>query len=189
MSILKSMSNIFIAVRYLKILHPLKKRYDYVMPAIVAFVFLSLYLVAPLRPNILGENGILIRLNNLFQILPGFYIAALAAVSTFNERSLDEKLKGHPATLKIDGDGFEVLTRRRFLCLMFGYLATLCMLIFFVNIVADILYQNLVLTIGHSVVIDCVLLYIYLFFLSQLFVVSLWGLYYMVEGIHVKIMK
>ena len=61
-------------------------------------------------------------------ILIGFYIAALAAVSSFRNDTLDRELSGRPVKLVNARQGKkkeEILTRRRFLAVLFGYCAVL----------------------------------------------------------------
>lgn len=58
----------------------------------------------------------------LLQILPGFYIAALAAVVVFNRHDIDRHMPQPTPTIK-DNDGDIVsLTRRRFLSMIFSFL-------------------------------------------------------------------
>lgn len=59
------------------------------------------------------------------QTLPGFYLAALSAIATFNNPGMDQYLLGTPLKIKIliNGSKEEIqLTRRRFLTTMFAFL-------------------------------------------------------------------
>lgn len=74
-------------------------------------------------------------INSLMGILVGFYIAALAAVSSFTNENLDQVMKGRSPTLISTRQGKEIketLTRRRFLAVLFGYCATPLFYIFLV---------------------------------------------------------
>ncbi|MEJ1644057.1 hypothetical protein SMA60_27945, partial [Escherichia coli] len=69
----------------------------------------------------------------------GFYIAALAAVSTFSSPSIDEVMAGDPPTLleKFRGQKIKVeLTRRRFVCYLFGYLALVSFMLFCLGMIS-----------------------------------------------------
>ena len=69
---------------------------------------------------------LIISILSFIQILPGFFIAALAAIATFNRLDLD-KIMPHPApTINIECNGGKEeidLTRRRYLTLMFSFLS------------------------------------------------------------------
>ncbi|MGK9996690.1 hypothetical protein O6197_24780, partial [Salmonella enterica subsp. enterica] len=83
--------------------------------------------------SLIETNGLLLQVNGLLQVLIGFYIAALAAVSTFSSSSIDEVMAGVPPTLveKFRGQKLTVeLTRRRFVCYLFGYLALVSFMLF-----------------------------------------------------------
>jgi hypothetical protein len=60
--------------------------------------------------------------SNLLYVLPGFYIAALAAIATFNAPTMDVPLDGQNTELCSQEENIQTrkLTRRRFLCLLFG---------------------------------------------------------------------
>lgn len=89
---------------------------------------------APVRPDIFGDHGIVQGVNGLLQILTGFYIASLAAVATFNKQSMDEVMPGEPPIVDVRGGKIEQLTRRRFVCSMFGYLAFISLFVYLIGI-------------------------------------------------------
>ncbi len=103
---------------YLQVRHPTKQLYDYWLPAVLGTIAAALVLFAGVRVNVFGDNGIVYGVNQLLQLLVGFYVAALAAVATFQSDTMDEPTSGDPLVL-----GSELLTRRRFVCLLFGHLA------------------------------------------------------------------
>lgn len=125
------------------------------------------------------------------QNLPGFYIAALAAIATFGRHDIDEAMPGSPPprikTITTSGHGnVIVLMRRRFLCLLFAYLTVECIALTLFSIFAISLapamrglVSPIMLLIGHAISSVVVL-----FLLTQLMVATLWGLYYLDERIH-----
>ncbi|UKE69357.1 hypothetical protein K8O61_18340 [Xanthomonas cerealis pv. cerealis] len=78
------------------------------------------------RPGLIaGQSGLLDRLIIVCSILPGFYIAALAAIATFNRPDIDAVMPDPTPTLKVEIGGRPNvidLTRRRFLAYLFAFL-------------------------------------------------------------------
>src|ERR1700751_4037000 len=107
-------------VSYLVIHDPSKWKIDWVMPAMCAIIPVVVFLVIPLRPTIFGSSGVLWQLSGLLQILPGFYIASLAAIATFNKDNMDQYMPEPTptVTIRVSGRQFPIqLTRRRMLSL------------------------------------------------------------------------
>ena len=101
---------------YLWIRGAKKRGFDLVLPAFFAVV--STLCVIWLRPQLFMSNGLFAQIGSMVQNLPGFYIAALAAVATFQRDSLDARLPAPTPTLLtfINGVCEDVpLTRRRLL--------------------------------------------------------------------------
>lgn len=73
--------------------------------------------------NFFGRDGLLPGINGLFQILSGFYVAALAGIAVFDGRprgyDLDSAWNDTPPKLSQIGDNEKIITRRHFLALMF----------------------------------------------------------------------
>lgn len=89
------------------------------------FVFLFSGSMSTIYDKVNGISPILENLNQLVSLLAAFFLAALAAVSTFHHENLDKPLVGNSVTLyhaHFQSEP-EQLTRRRFLSLIFGYLS------------------------------------------------------------------
>jgi hypothetical protein len=83
---------------------------------------------APFSSNV----GLLAHFTLPFATLVGFYIAALAAVASFQSASLDKPLKGKAAYVEVWSNRAQKmvkqeLTRRQFVVALFGYLAAVSM--------------------------------------------------------------
>lgn len=128
--------------------------------------------------------------SQLLMILPGFYIAALAAIATFPGSSMDQGLEGSEARLKSREHGADLerkLPRRHFLCLLFGYLsfsslilALLCELppsLAPARFFQDAAWSNLCRIVCTGV---------YGLFFLQLISLTLLGLFYLSDRIHWK---
>jgi hypothetical protein len=128
--------------------------------------------------------------NALMGILVGFYIAALAAVSSFSNENLDQVMKGRPPTLTsvLKGDQItETLTRRRFLSILFGYCATLAILLYIFGALQIHIaitqpaapWAQTALSVAGQVFWG-----VYVWSISSLLIVTLLGLHYLVERMH-----
>lgn len=135
--------------------------------------------------NVFGSQGLLDRALSFVQTLAGFYIAALAAVSSFNSPHLDRLMPDPAPTMYIKYNGVMQnvkATRRRFLTSMFAYLTALSFLFSLVAIItltlAPALKQTWQVAIPylHFLGLGC-----FVFVLFQMTCVTFWGLFYLGE--------
>lgn len=145
---------------------------------------LSLHLLG-VDVNVFGSQGLLDRLLTFVQTLAGFYIAALAAVSSFNSPHLDREMPSPAPTMYITYNGNMQLvsaTRRRFLTSMFAYLTSLSFLFSLAAIatmvLAPVLKQNCV---GAVFFLHWFGAGFFLLALFQMTCVTFWGLFYLGE--------
>lgn len=186
-------------VNYLRVKHLKKTKYDWWLPIGMAVAATAIVEALPVQPNLLGAKGIIASFKGLLEILPGFYIASLAAIATFHKRDMDRPMPEQPPTLEITyrGHPFQLtLSRRRFLSLLFGYLAFMSLFIYLAGIVAEILAPSVGVwlkelsaatpTVGPYVQqgMRIFALVTYFFLLSNMFVTTLLGLYYLADRIH-----
>lgn len=161
---------------------------NWVVPFIVAIFLVSLFSWG-VRADFFSGNGLLSKLLGFLQSLPGFYIAALAAISTFNNPDMLKPMPGDTPTMKVlYGGGLEVvrLTRRRFLSAMFAYLTALSIFltlaaIFGLGIAQPI--KDLLPATVHEIV-RFLAGSVFFLFVGQMVCVTLWGLFYLGERIH-----
>lgn len=138
---------------------------------------------------IFGSSGLVAGVGSYLQVVTGFYIASLAAVATFNQKNMDVRMAGDSPSLVVEWKGRkleEKLTRRRFLCFLFGYLSFLSVFVYFGGVGANLLAQPLVTklpTEAHFWV-KWGFVSIYLLVVYNLICTTLLGLYYMTERIH-----
>ena len=124
--------------RYLRVRHPGKVAFDYGWPAALTITTVAAFYFLPVRPAILGGDGFLKSLHDLIGLLAAFFVAALAAVSTVERRALDAPMLGTPPTL-CD----KALSRRQFVCLLFGYLSLLAFGLYLAAIAAEMMAPSL----------------------------------------------
>ncbi|GKX46108.1 hypothetical protein [Pectobacterium carotovorum] len=169
-----------------------KKAYDWYIPFGLTLISMSYFHVLGIPFNELSKDGGFIKTTVSFiSNLPGFYIAALAAIATFNREQIDYPLIGE------NGDPFievvvtkengvtvnsqEKLTRRLFLCMLFSFLAALSITIVMLNAFASpalSVFSNLWLHTVYSTV--------FIFLIWQLLVGTFFGLYYLGDRIHMN---
>ena len=176
---------VFTAFSFLKLRSPDVFSYQWTYPTIILFLFLLVYCGINLWNSELlsfDKESLVADINSLMGKLAGFYIAALAAVSSFRHESLDQKMKGRTPTLYGQG-----LTRRRFLSILFGYCATVALFLY----IAGMLQVHLRVAQPDDVWVQSVLhfcnlamLALYFWCISSLLVVTLLCLHYLIDRIH-----
>lgn len=138
-------------------------------------------LKTPLKSNIF-DNEITYFMAGFLQTIPGFYIAALAAISTFSSTTMDDDMVD-PSPQK---DGANI-SRRFFLSQLFAYLSALSLFGYFVTIVARYL-SSLDILVGCSKKVYLIVYFIstslYVAIISQLIILTGLGLYYLGDRIH-----
>lgn len=147
-------------------------------------------------PKAIALSELVAALVSATALLPGFYIAALAAVSTFAGPHMDEAMPEPTPELDIQTlqtSGPEKLTRRMFLCYLFGYLAVISLLLVFAGTAVQVFIpsaNSLVVSLIPAAHVDLaiqVLSGLVVFFLTatlgSIFITSLQGIYYLMERI------
>jgi hypothetical protein len=156
------------------------------LPILASLLYLiPLYIGYPVPLR--GANGLFEVVAKLLQILIGFYIASLCAIATFQNPILDKPLYG-----KVELAGVELL-RRRFLSLLFGYLAFLSIGLYLFGMSAlwfGQSLQSILQSWGGSTpsLAFCLVKHyaglIYTVFALQLLCMTLLGLHYLSDRIH-----
>lgn len=169
-----------------------KLLYDWITPLILTLLSFLFFYISGFPVNKLLENdGLIKSLSSFIGSLPGFYIAALAAIATFNRKQIDYPLindNGNPyiyiTGVKENGKIYQAkedLTRRLFLCMLFSFLTALSILIIVFNA-----FVMPVVTFKESYPITITFLSVYLFLTWQLLVTTFFGLYYLGDRIHMN---
>ena len=176
---------------YLRIDQKEKRIADWYIPGIMAILFAIGAFVLRGHVNVYGRDGIISMVLSFIQNLPGFYIAALAAIATFGRTDIDSIMPGNPPpsiqTYTTIGKRNRIpLTRRRFLCLLFAFLTIECILLTLASIggISIAPFLRTILDNGSQIALYLLGIFIYFFLLIQLVVVTFWGLYYLGDRIH-----
>lgn len=173
---------------YLTVKHPsgLPMRVNWIAPLVLtALVMSGSWALATTPINIFQAQGVLERLLGFVQTLVGFYIAALAAVSSFNSPHLDRLMPKPAPTMRIKHNGqvTEVeATRRRFLTSMFAYLTALSFLFTLAAIAILTLAGPVAAKFADAVVwLRPFVVFCFLAPLFQMTCITFWGLFYLGE--------
>ncbi len=182
---------LLIPLKYLKISHKTKKIYDWVLPLGLAVATMAIYYFVPEKPPILGKGGYLDQIQSIDVFLAPFFIAALAAVATFDRPMMDKELDGEPATLDIWDNNKSCfittsLTRRQFLSFLFGYLSLLSILIFLISFICSMFVnqKNIPYIFGYKDYAALGFILVHSFIFWNLMVNTLIGLFFLTEKIN-----
>ena len=117
-------------LRYFRLQNAEKKSIDWIATMVLTAAIACPFVLIP--GSVFFKNGgFLDKIITLTSALTGFYVAALVAAATFSHPDLDKTITAGPiALITKDADGTKVseaLTRREFVCTIFGYLAFLAL--------------------------------------------------------------
>lgn len=176
---------------YLSIEHSLKSRVDWIYPAVLTVLTLGLiaYFRTVTAVPLFSDSGLTSKIVGFVQTLPGFFLAALAAIATFNKADIDRTMPAPAPSLDIIVAGKSVqiqLTRRRFLCAMFAFLTAESLIIILLGISAITFAGAIKLLLPSRAHEAFSLLFfgVYAFLVWQMLVASFLGLYYLGERLH-----
>lgn len=180
---------IFRPIDYLRIVDQSKLRIDWAVPLFLAAFTALCFWFLPNKPQVFVKDGLLQQVGSFLSIMPGFYLAALAAIATFNKEDMDEYLPEPTPTVKTLSNGVPIqmkLTRRRYLSLMFGYLTLVSLILFvgtiFVNACAESIKNAVNAPARQYVVVLFVLIFFSFFW--HMIIVTFFGLYQLSDRIH-----
>jgi len=166
--------------------------YDWAIPFILSLISLIYLHYTISKPDqLLGADGFFKNTISFISILPGFYIAALAAIATFNRKQIDDPLISDSGTpyiyvkgVKENGRPYrtkEDITRRLFLCMLFSFLTAESILLIMLHNFAI----PWIATATNPYILICYS-FIFLILLWQLLVTTFFGLYYLGDRIHMN---
>ncbi|WP_143106303.1 hypothetical protein [Ensifer sp. OV372] len=153
--------------------------------------------------NFFGDKGFLDRIGSFSAVLTGFYIAALVGVASFSTTigDLDELIVQGPIKRQSSPDEeAEDLTRRQYVCSLFGYLSFVSLVISIGSILLivaggmkidvawvsqsvpelDQYVRPFLRSLRHALVLVCSLV------IAHLFVTTCHGLYYLIDRLYHK---
>ncbi|MEI4507393.1 hypothetical protein WBQ88_16885 [Sphingopyxis sp. CCNWLW253] len=143
----------------------------------------------PVGINAVGSDSFSSFLVQLFATLPGFYIAALAAIVAFQGGDLDKDMPGTTAVITANNDTSRVeITFRVFLCYLFSYLTALSLAGFGICVIGSLLVPSVESLFSRSVEALQWVELGYVFILSVVtfgvILCTIQGLYFLAERVH-----
>lgn len=165
-------------------------------PLVIAVSATIIFLALPVKPVLVGEGSLSRHLISVFSTLPGFYIAALAAVATFSRPEMDETMPAPAPRMRLrvgNETGWVDLTFRMFLSHLFAFLTTLSFLAVFILVGTDLLSasgSDLLekLAKSHfrtiSAVFNATYVGLAVWLAGLIVLTTLFGLYFLAERIH-----
>lgn len=165
-----------------------KWKIDFLLPFLFALACTGVFSLLPKQPVVFG-TGIVALFIGLLQILPGFYLTALAAVATFNRPDMDF-LMPRPTprvTVSVYGVTQQIeLTRRRMLSMLFGYLTFISFTLYFGSVISLILAQSIkdFVSLAYHAWVTRIFIFLYAFCLGQLIFITMFGLYQLSDRMH-----
>lgn len=171
---------------YLLIRHPYKWIVDWLYPTILCLISMVATCQLSGIDVFLKPGGALSLILSFIQNLPGFYIAALAAIATFGRLDIDDILPEPTpkVVVKLRGtDNIISLTRRKFLAMLFAFLTAESVIltifaIFLVSYGETILAKNFIFN-GSGWYLSVGLSALYMIGFFQMVLATFWGLYYL----------
>lgn len=170
---------------YLIIKHPDKKIYDWLIPGFFSLVSTFLIYQYVGVESAFSDNGIIDRIVGLVANLPGFFIAALAAVATFNKPTIDEVMGAEPPKIKVRrNQKYEPvgLTRRWYLCLLFSFLTAESLVI--VVVASVLIGGGLMSSPSNYAIFNVGAMFILSLAFWQLIFSTFFGLFYLGDKLH-----
>ncbi|ENM5837650.1 hypothetical protein NTE16_001797 [Vibrio mimicus] len=129
---------------------------------------------------LIGDKSLVSLVNGLLQILSGFYIASMAAVATFQKEGMDDKLDGKATTL----NGKSV-SRRQFLTYLFGYLAYMSILMYFIGGFAQLAHSSFSAWAASThYIFKSLIVCSYFFIIFNILCTTVVGMHFMIDRIH-----
>lgn len=169
-----------------------KSLYDWVFPIILTSLSCAyLYFIAKWNlVFIITESGFIEKLLSFTAVLPGFFIAALAAIATFPRTEIDFPLDNPriQPTIKVhyvDKNGSNQksniqISRRVFLCTLFSFVTFESVLLLIINLFSSITTVNE----NNFFILTSIYIVVVLFMFWQMLTAAFLGLYYLSFRIH-----
>lgn len=163
--------------------------FDFLLPSIISIIVTAVAILSKGSVNYFGPGGIISSFTSFIQSLPGFFIAALSVVATFQKKEMDFFLAPPTPEIKIRIDGrigLVKLTRRRFLGLLFSFLTAQSVIITGLGIFLSSFssYATSLISIDLRIYMFSFAILFYMYLVFQMLIVTLWGLYYLSERMY-----
>lgn len=177
--------------------HPSLSPFLFWGPVACSFALTLLFWLLPVQPKLVGDGSLSRHMISIFAILPGFFIAAIAAVATFNRTEMDFVMPEPAPELKLrtgNDEDYVKLTFRVFTSHLFAYLTTLSFCAVFMFIAVDLTSPSIDFLIdqieGQAAqdiarnVFSLCYFWAVAWFTGKIILTTLVGLYFLAERMH-----
>ncbi|PSU42627.1 hypothetical protein C9J12_28780 [Photobacterium frigidiphilum] len=162
----------------MKISHENKFIIDIIIPLFISMM--TCFILYEMSfSHIIGDGKIIDKISSLLGILIGFFIASLAAVSTFDRPEMDHYMKGTPPTLNK-----KPLTSRQFLCYLFGYLSFITIITILTSDLINVFSGALIIITKNNSLLAFVIFMPYFFVVTNILMTLFLGLSFLTDDIH-----
>ncbi|RVH33903.1 hypothetical protein [Sinorhizobium meliloti] len=128
---------------FLTVRGPTLDFYRWYFPTVCTLIACTGYWLLPLQIDLVGDKSTSDYLVSFFSSLPGFFIAALAAVVAFSGGDLDKEVPKLTVKISANGDrDTNEISLRVFLCYLFAYLTLISFVGFFFCLGGALLADN-----------------------------------------------
>lgn len=184
-SLIVNLSKLFTVFSFFRLKSRDLRYFQYVYPTIFAVLVYIFYKYFVCSYFSINRNIFSTSISNLMGVLIGFYIAALAAVTSFPNNNLDSIMSGNaPEIWEREKGAYSSITRRRFLSMLLGYCAFIAIAIFIFGSINSSIYLVGDVSEMKLHLIRSISGFLYLWMLSSLFVVTMLCLHYLVDRMH-----
>lgn len=166
-------------------------------PLLIALAATTLVWYFEVNILVIGEGSLSRQMSSILSTLPGFFIAVVVVIATFQKNELDRIMpKPTPQLrMKIGGeDKYIDLTFRMFLSFLFSYLTIFSLIGVFLYLIVDLagsaiknrITKELIAISYENAIYILYFFFIFLtvWFLTKTFLTTLLGLYFFTERIH-----
>lgn len=169
---------------FLRVIYPKAGIISWLVPICLSAGVIAISHFMPGRIKISGEDGFLERVITVMTISGGFFVTSLTVILT-NESKIVNSIFVGEGKPRIKGED-ELLTRKRFLSLLFGYISFISFAIVGLISFALVMSDPLKLSLTDKAYEICLYVsgFILLVFLFQIFLFSLVGLHYLTDRLH-----
>ncbi len=176
-------------ISYLFLNHEAGKVYNWQIPLLLAaFSTVILFFVSDIQ-MLAGEGGLIESLTSLIINLPGFLIAALAAIATFNRPVIDQEMIDAPVIdIKVGDTELKnsPLSRRDFLLRLFSFLTVdSIFLVIYAKVGSIIPVPSWFIT--EFYIAEWIFSFVFLVIFWQLLTLILFGMYYLCERLNLNL--
>ena len=168
------------------------KVYNFVIPGLFACLFTCIQMFKSSPLLIVKDKGIFDTLSPLFSLFAAFFIAALAAVATFQNGEIDKEMKSgdKSRTFFERNNSFGepqniYLSRRQYLCYLFGYLS-FATIVFVLTVSLFTIFKDVAILNNSTglFILNSFLTFSFWFMMVQILLLTLLGLGFLTEKIN-----